>query len=164
MTFLYCKYQIIIRPAHAGDGEKLAACLRAEDRAELASSHPGEAPADLLESFIRRSRASFFILRKARPAALFGVSAPCWFSLRACVWFLTGESAAKMPVSLVRIGRAAVRYFLTLYPELYNFTDERYPAALRFIKRLGGRFDGSSKTCGNVRFLYFTFRRNSWEE
>lgn len=164
MTFLYCKHQIILRPACPGDGKKLAPLLRAEDRAELAASHPGETPADLLESFIRRSRESFFVLRCGRPAALFGVSAPGWFSLRACVWFLTGDEAAKMPVSLVRIGRAAVERFLTLYPELYNFTDERYPAALRFIKRLGGRFDGSSKTCGDVRFLYFTFRRNSWEE
>lgn len=164
MTFLYCKHQIILRPARPGDGKKLAVCLREEDHAELAASHPDENPADLLESFIRRSNESFFILYKGCPAALFGVSAPSWCSVRACVWLLTGNSAAKMPVSLVRIGRAAVRYFLTLYPELYNFTDERYPAALRFIKRLGGRFDGSFKTGGDVRFLYFTFRRNLWEE
>lgn len=164
MTFLYCKNQILLRRARAGDGRELAPFLRAQDRAELAASHPGRSAAELLESFIQHSGECFLLLYKAEPAALFGISAPNWLARRACVWLLTGRSARRIPISLMRIGRAALGYFLTRYPELYNFTDERYSAALRFIKRLGGRFDGSSKTCGNVRFLYFTFRRNLWEE
>lgn len=164
MTLLYCKHPILLRPAQVGDGHSLAPFLRPLDRAELAASHPGKEAAALLEDFIARSRECFFILHGGEPAALFGVSAPGWFSPRACVWLLTGRQVERMPVSFVRMGRAAVKYFLTQYPELYNFTDERYPAALRFIKYLGGQFDGSFKTCGNVRFLYFTFRRNIWEE
>lgn len=164
MPFVYCKNQILLRPARAGDGRKTAPFLRGEDRAELAASHPAQEAGELLESFIHHSGECFLLLYKGEPAALFGVSAAGWFSPRACVWLLTGRSARHIPLSLVRIGRAAVAYFLTKYPELYNFTDERYAAAQRFIKRLGGRFDGSSKTCGDVRFLYFTFRRNLWEE
>lgn len=164
MTLLYSKHQILLRPARMGDGRRLAPFLRPQDREELAASHPGKEMAELLEDFIRYSRECFFILHRGKPAALFGVSAPSWFSPRACVWLLTGRRVERMPIALVRIGRAAVKYFLTHYLELYNFTDERYLAALRFIKRLGGQFDGSFKTCGNVRFLYFTFRRNLWEE
>lgn len=164
MTVLYCKNNIFLRRAHAGDGKELAPFLRLEDRAELAASHPGKETGMLLEDFISRSRECFFISREGEPAALFGIYAPVWLSLRACVWLVTGRAAARMPVSLVRLGRAAVKRFLGSYPELYNFTDERYPAARRFIERLGGEFDGTSKTCGDVRFLYFTIRRNLWEE
>lgn len=164
MTLLYCKHHVWLRPARAGDGRQLAPFLRERDGAELAASHPGRETGELLESFIRLSGACFFLLYKGEPSALFGVSASGWFAPRACVWLLTGRAAQRIPVSLVRIGRAAVKYFLTRYPELYNFTDERYPAARQFVKRLGGRFDGSFKTYGDVRFLYFTFRRNLWEE
>lgn len=164
MTVLYCKNQIVLRHARPGDGLTLAPHLRPADRAELSASFPGRAFGALLEDFIRRSRACFFVSRAGVPAALFGVYAPCLLSRRACIWLLTGEEVRKMPVSFVRLARGAVSRLLEHYAELYNFTDGRYEAALRFIKRLGGAFDGSFKTCGNVRFLYFTFRRNSWEE
>lgn len=164
MTVLYCKNQIVLRRARPGDGFKLAPFLRPADRAELASSFPGRTFGELLEDFIRRSRECFYLSRAGKAAALFGVYAPCLVSRRACVWLLTGAEVEKMPVSFVRLARGSVSYFLERYTELYNFTDGRYGAALRFIKRLGGRFDGSFKTCGNVRFLYFTFRRNLWEE
>lgn len=164
MAFLYCKNQIFLRRARADDGRRLAPFLRPQDRAELAASHPGANVAELLERFIQLSGECFLLLYKGEPTVLFGICAPNWLARRACVWLLTGRCAPRIPLSLMRIGRAALGYFLTKYPELYNFTDERYSAALRFIKRLGGRFDGSSKTCGDVRFLYFTFRRNLWEE
>lgn len=164
MTFLYCKNNISVRPARAGDGQNLAPFLRAEDLRELAASHSGRAPAELLEDFIHSSRLCFFLSYGKEPAALFGVSAPCWLARRACVWLVTGRGILKMRVSFMRLARRVITDFLSVYPELYNFTDERYLSAVRFIRRLGGRFDGSSVTCGNVRFLYFTFRRNKWEE
>lgn len=164
MTFLYGKNQIFVRPARAGDGFKLAGALRAADRAELALSHPGRGAGELLEEFIARSAQSYWVERKGEPAALFGAYAPCFLARRACVWLLTGRSAAKMPVTFFKLARAAVYKMLAVWPELYNFTDGRYLPAVRFIKRLGGEFDGSFQTFGGVRFLYFTFRRNIWEE
>lgn len=164
MTFLYCKNKISVRFARAGDGNKLAPFLRAEDLRELAASHSGREAAALLENFIRSSRSCFFLSYDKEPAALFGISAPCWLGRRACVWLVTGQSILKMRVSFMRLARRVIKDFLSVYPELYNFTDERYLSAVRFIRRLGGRFDGSSVACGNVRFLYFTFRRNKWEE
>lgn len=164
MTFLYCKNKILVRPARAGDGKQLAPLLRAEDRRELAASHWGRSAAELLESFIRSSCASFCLSYDKEPAALFGVSSPCWLSRRACVWLVTGRGILKMRVSFMRLARRITADFLSVYPELYNFTDERYVSAVRFIRRLGGQFDGSSVMYGNVRFLYFTFRRNRWEE
>lgn len=164
MTFLCCKNKILLRRAHAGDGKQLAPFLRAEDRRELSDSHLGRSAAELLENFILRSRSCFFISYDKEPAALFGISAPCWLGRRACVWLVTGRSILKMRVSFMRLARRITADFLSVYPELYNFTDERYLSAVRFIRRLGGQFDGSFVTYGNVRFLYFTFRRNRWEE
>ena len=164
MTFLYCKNKILVRPARAGDGKQLAPLLRAEDLRELAASHSGRAPAELLEDFIHSSRLCFFLSHGKEPAALFGVSTPCWLARRACVWLVTGRGILKMRVSFMRLARRITADFLSVYPELYNFTDERYLSAVRFIRRLGGQFDGSFVTYGNVRFLYFTFRRNRWEE
>lgn len=164
MTILYCRNQIRVRSARPGDGVRLAPYLRAADRAELAACYPNAPAEQLLERFLYVSRECFVLEYKGLPAALFGVYAPCFFSRRACIWLLTAGAVERMPVAFVRVARAAVAYFLNKYTELYNFTDGRYTAALRFIKRLGAWFDGSSKTCGNVRFLYFVFRRNSWEE
>ncbi len=164
MTCLYFKNNILLRSARPGDGLRLAPELRAADGAELQASFPGESPGVLLERFRAASRECYWLELAGRPAALFGVSAPCWLARRGCVWLLTGNAVERMPVSFVRVARMMLARFLGHYPELYNFTDERYVSALRFIKRLGGRFDGSFRTCGDIRFLYFTFRRNLWEE
>ena len=158
------KNNIIFRSFLPQDAAALAYTLRAEDRRELAASHSGRAAAELLEDFIHSSRLGFFLSHGKEPAALFGVSSPCWLGRRACVWLVTGRGILKMRVSFMHLARRITADFLSVYPELYNFTDERYVSAVRFIRRLGGQFDGSSVMYGNVRFLYFTFRRNRWEE
>ena len=147
MDFLYQKNQILLRRARREDCLRLAAVLRPEDRAELAASHPAQEPQELLVHY------------EGEPAALFGVAPDVWMGRRACVWLLTGRRVRRIAKTFVRVARALLAGALRRYEGLYNFADGRYAAALRFIRRLGGTFDGTVCQTGCAPFLRFTFRR-----
>ena len=155
------KNNIIFRSFLPQDAVALAYTLRAEDRRELAASHPGQEPASLIAAFARASRCAFSLLYCGKVAAVCGVVAPCLMGTRAQVWLLTGEEVKKIPKSFFRIMRGLVRYFLEIYPELFVFTDSRYKRALRFAKHLGARSTGSLSVGKNISFLEFIFRRNN---
>ena len=150
---------ILLRPAQPADCTLLARVLRPADRAELAASHPGQAPAELLQEFVRRSAHAYVLTYRQRPAAIFGLAPDSWLGNRACVWLLTGDPVAKIPKTFFRTARRFVAAALSEYALLYNFADERYAAALRFVRRLGGTFDGTFYQTPSARFLRFTFRR-----
>lgn len=150
---------ILLRPAQPADCTRLARVLRPADRAELAASHPGQAPAELLEQFVRRSAYAYVLTYHQCPAALFGLAPDGWLGNCACVWLLTGYPVAQIPKTFFRTARRFVAAALLEYAQLYNFADERYAAALRFIRRLGGTFDGAFYQTPAARFLRFTFRR-----
>ncbi len=152
-------HAVLLRPAQPADCAALAAALRPADRAELAASHPGQCPADLLLDFIHRSCCAFTLLYNGQPAALFGLAAENLLGSRACVWLLTARAVERIPKTFLRVARRFIAAALNQYPELYNFTDERYTAALRFVCRLGGTFDGTFRQTEPARFLRFTFRR-----
>lgn len=160
MNILYQKNKVVLRRSVRQDCARLAASLRPKDRAELAASHPGRSAAELIEAFFDRSSRCFTLLLEEEPAAIFGVSPDTWLGRRARVWLLTGEAVEKIPKEFVRTARGLLALTLAEYPELYNFADGRYAAALRFIRRLGGRVDGSFYDTPSARFLHFTFRRN----
>ena len=151
---------IFLRPARPADCMALAQTLRPADRAELTASHPGQEPAALLLGFLQSSIHCFALLYQGRPAAIFGLAPDAWLGNRACVWLLTGQLIESIPKTFVRIARRFVAAALTQYAELYNFADGRYAAALRFVRRLGGTFDGTFCQTESARFLRFTIRRN----
>lgn len=159
MNILYQKNQIILRKSARQDCARLAAVLRPEDRAELAASHPGREAGELMGEFFDRSARCFTLEFKGEVAAVFGLSPGIWLGRRACVWLLSGKSVEKIPKTFVRVARILLGRMLAEYPELYNFADGRYAAALRFIRRLGGSFDGTFYDTPSARFLGFTFRR-----
>lgn len=159
MNFLYQKNHILLRRARREDCLRLAAVLRKEDRAELAASHPAKEPQELLVQFFKRSSACFVLEYRGEPAALFGVAPDVWMGRRACVWLLTGRRVRRIAKTFVRVARALLAGALRRYEELYNFADGRYTAALRFIRRLGGTFDGTVCQTACAPFLRFTFRR-----
>ena len=149
-----------LRPARPADCASLAKDLRPADRAELAASRPEEDPEALLSEFCRRSVWCWVLVHKSRPAAMFGLVPDALLGTRACVWLLTGNTVAEIAKTFFRTAKRFVAAALVPYAELYNFADERYTAALRFIRRLGGTFDGSVCQMPAARFLRFTFRRN----
>lgn len=160
MNILYQKNKVILRRAARKDCARLAAALRPEDRAELAASHPGRDAAELMTEFFDRSLRCFTLDLAGEPAAVFGVSPDTLLGNRARVWLLTGKSVEQIPKTFVRAARGLLKLTLADYTELYNFTDGRYAAALRFIRRLGGSLDGKYYDTPSARFLRFTFRRN----
>ena len=164
MTFLCRENSIILRRARAGDGIRLALKLRRADRLELASSFPEKTPQELLEDFIAKSVFAVFAYEKEEPVFLGGLYPTVLLGKTACVWLLTGQSVEKRKIAFVKMIRLLLGWLWALYPELYNFIDERYLPSLRLISRLGGVFNGESLSFRDTRFLYFTFRRKQWEE
>lgn len=162
MDILYQQNNLVLRSARLADCALLAAELRRLDREELAASCGGADVRKLLESFYRVSVKCIFLQYKNHPAALFGLAPEVWMGRRACVWLLTGKSVEKIPKSFFCAARTLLKNALNEYEELYNFVDERYLAARRFVERLGGVFDGSFVTAGGVKFLRFTFRRKEY--
>ena len=159
MDILYQNKFLILRTARLQDCEALAAVLRPEDRAELAASHPGQSPAELLKKFFISSRHCFVLEYQSEPTAVFGLAPEVWLGRYACVWLLTGRGVLHIPKTFLRLTRRLLADAFSQYEELYNFVDERYAAALRFVQRLGGRFDGRFYRTPSARFLCFTFRR-----
>ena len=161
MDVLYQQIYCRLRAPLPHDWALLAQELRPADRAELAASHPGQDPQELLARFGARSSRCWVLEYRARPAAVFGLAPDVWLGRRACVWLLTGKGVERIPKLFFRTARALLQRALGQYDELYNYADERYPAALRFVRRLGGRFDGTFYRTPCAKFLRFTFRRNS---
>lgn len=159
MFILYQKNNLLLRRAYLPDALRLARVLRWKDKAELTASHPGKEPEYLLKHFITQSSSSFILEYCGKPVALFGLAPDVWMGRRACVWLLTGRELGRISKTFVRLARRFLAAALAQYDELYNFADGRYEEALRFIRRLGGRFDGVSFDTPSARFLRFTFRR-----
>lgn len=159
MHIFYQKNKLLLRRAYGKDCPRLAARLRPEDWAELAAAFPGQTAESLLQGFLAQSTSAFVLEYAAEPIAMFGLAPDTLLGRRACVWLLTGRGVERVAKTFLWLARRWLSTALTQYEELYNFADERYGAALRFIRRLGGKFDGRYCRRGCVKFLHFTFRR-----
>ena len=153
-----------VTPARPGDGVQLAAVLRAQDRAELSATHPGQDPAECLEKFIAASSVSVCVKDGTQPVLLAGVYHPYVQVPCALVWLLSGEKVARRPIAFFKLARFFLHAWTQYYGELFNYVDARYGAALLFAKRLGGILQNDTTYFSGKLFLKCTFRRNTWEE
>ena len=132
--------------------------LRAADRAELAASHPGE-PEQRLREFAARSLECRALVYKGRAVAIFGLVPDGLLGPRACAWLLTAEGVEQIPKTFFKLYRLVLDEWLARYPQLYNWVDARYAAALAYVRRLGGAFDGTARILNGRKFLLFYIRR-----
>jgi len=153
-----------IRPAHAEDGNALARVLRAADRAELAATHPGQKPAECLESFIAISAVSVFASYRGTPLLLAGIYRDRQLPSPCVVWLLTGEDVQKHPIRFCKLAQFFLGEWLAYYGTLFNYIDARYTSACKLALRLGGQLENDETYYGGTLFLKCTFRRNLWEE
>lgn len=153
-----------IRPARPGDGVKLARVLRAQDKSELAATHPGQNVGKCLEKFIKISRVSVFVSYRGRPFLLAGIYCDDVFAQPALVWLLTGREVNKHPISFFKMGRFFLAQWQAYYGDLFNYIDARYTSACQFAKRLGGRMENDGTYYQGKLFLKCIFRRNLWGE
>ncbi len=156
--------RVLVRPAHEGDGIKLAAVLREADCAELAATHPGQEAGECLEKFIAVSAVSVAAFYDKKPMLLAGIYHPYLLAPYALVWLMTGEIASQKPVAFVKLARFFLREWQAYYGELFNYVDARYIAAQNLISRLGGSIENDGTYFNGQLFLKCTFRRNLWEE
>lgn len=132
--------------------------MRRLDRQELQATH-GQADAPLLECFAHSGAASVTVCARGKAVAAAGITPDGLLGFSACVWLVTAEGVEKYPVGFFKAARAALKYFLSLYPVLYNYIDLRYPAAVRFAQALGGHSAGPAVNVRGESFQLFIFRR-----
>lgn len=127
-----------VRPEHVLE---LARTMRPEDAAEvLAAGHA--TPFLAIEASLGASTSAWALLLGGELAAIFGIveEAPHGLLLgpgRGIPWALTSTAVPKHRKAFLRASRAAAGLFLRRCPELHQFIDARYAAALRWVRRLG---------------------------
>lgn len=108
--------------------------LRAEDRAEITCA--GWTPRRALWRSYRGSVIRRTVLIDGMVAAIGG----CGGSVLAGVgnpWLLTAPEFERLPVAMVREGRAEIAKMLGLFPRLENMVAAEYRRACRFLEVLG---------------------------
>ena len=150
---------ISLRPACKADFYIIAQNLRPADKAELQRTH-GRADGDLLAYFAQYSTVCGVVAARGKTVALWGLVPDGAPSCRACVWLLTARGVEKFPLGFCKAARVLMSGFLRLYPEIYNYIDARYPAAVRFAQWLGARLKPAR--LNGAGFWYGTWRNYGW--
>lgn len=121
------------REATAEDILFVGSRLRAADRAEVIAL--GADPAFAVRCSALFSDEAWTGLIDGVPSMVFGVGQPIFGP--ASVWALGTDNCTEHPREMLRFGRDRVRDFLTRYPEMENWCDARYSAAIRWLRRIG---------------------------
>jgi hypothetical protein len=138
---------IRIRFAEARDVARLAAVLRAGDRAEIAAAS-GLDPREALAHALRLSSHAWFAeTAEGTPLALWGVGeiagaahnlAERADSAVGCPWLLASAAFDELPPRRVaRLSRRLLGDLLAHYPRLENHVDARHRTAVRWLAWLG---------------------------
>lgn len=137
---------IEIVPARREHVERVAATMRADDRAEVLA-WSGRDPASALSYSLQCSALSWTGLIDGTPAAMFGVGAPTLLAVEASPWFLAADSVEGLPPRLfARMSREWVRR-MRVFPVLANWSDARNERSHRWLSWLGFEF-GEARPLG----------------
>lgn len=150
---------IVIRPARPEDCVPVAACMRSEDRREVAVL--GQTPYEALHESLSESSIVYTVVVKEQLAAMFGLMPLSVIGNHACIWLLTGEPVDEIaPITFVRLSRQMINQFLQLYPVLENWVDARYTQAIKWLRLCGAHFDASREIGPErITFRHFAIRR-----
>jgi len=152
---------LTIQPAHPDDCAPIAACMRTDDRREVAVL--GQTPTEALQESLAESSLVYTVLVEGQPAAMFGLMPLSVIGNHACIWMLTGDPIADIaPITFVRESRQIINRFLDLYPVLENWVDTRYTQAIKWLTLCGAHFD-ETREFGpeRIAFRHFTIGRQS---
>lgn len=128
----------MIRDALISDVHDLAPRLREADALEMTAL--GEDPAECLRHSWAGSPIRRAVEVDGKVAALWGVYGDLFGGV-GIPWFLTAPEIERIPVTMVRQGRAEVSDMLGLYPRLENYVAASYRGAVRFVELLGFTVD-----------------------
>jgi hypothetical protein len=125
---------LTLRPARAGDAERLVADLRRADLLEVGAACGPDVLAVVVEAIARTPRC---IAADHGGALLFvggvvplggGVGSP---------WMLGTNALRRHPVSLTRLARRYLQHAMQTTPHLVNFVDQRNTRSVRWLGGLG---------------------------
>ena len=119
----------------------LVSQLRKEDLAEMHSAY-GMPAMEVLQKCWERSIYSVALVCGERVLAVGGVEPDSLLGGRGCVWAWTGKEVEKHKKSFWKASLRVIKKLRQSYPLLYAVCDERYPASLRYVCRLGGKAVG----------------------
>ena len=131
------------RRAIPADAADLAPRLRAEDLAELYAAHGSDAdPLALLQMGLAVTPDARAAVDGGRVIALLGC-APGGTLMTPCgrPWLLGSDECARHGRVFVKAGRAAVQEWARRFGRLENWVDARNDQSIRWLRRLGFRFD-----------------------
>lgn len=148
-----------IRSAHPDDCAPIAACMRADDRREVAVL--GQTPYEALHESLTESSITYTVLTDGEPAAMFGLMPLSVIGNHACIWLLTSDLVDSIAsITFVRMSRHIISQFLDLYPVLENWVDARYMQAIKWLTLCGAHFDASREIGPErITFRHFAIRR-----
>ena len=123
-----------MRPADLNDVRLIGRHLRESDRREVEAG--GLRPEDAVMLSFCSSDICLTGCVDGEPTMIFGVGCPL-LSDTGEIWALGTDTCDRVPVAMVKVGRAAVKQFLEIYPALENFCSAEYKKALRWLKMIG---------------------------
>lgn len=126
--------RIEFREATREDALFVAERLREADLKEVSAL--GLSPGEAVEHSRQISDYCRTALIDGVPAMLFGCGCSLCSS-DAEVWALGTDACSGAPREMLIYGRRKIREMLEMYPEMHNYCDARYKAALRWLKKLG---------------------------
>lgn len=128
------------RPIAAGDIARLAAAIRAEDRAEVEAVF-GPDMGEAIGASVLHSSHVWVCEVDGELACIFGVGPISLLTGSGRPWMLGTEVLDRYPVSLVKGVRRYIRRMLELYPRLENWVDSRNTRHVTLLRQLGFRID-----------------------
>ncbi len=129
-------HDISLRLLCKEDLAQLALSLRRQDRSEIWAAYrlPVE---DVLEKCYQKSSIALALFYRGKICGAAGVEADSLLGARGCVWSWTGKGVEQSPKKFWQVSKEVLRYFLSIYPQLYALCDVRYRQAQRYLLRLG---------------------------
>jgi hypothetical protein len=134
-----------VTPACNDDAVRLAWVMRADDRREMAALEQG--PEEALFLCLAESSEAWTVWQGEEIMAMYGVRAQ-----DGLVWMLSGESADRYPKAFYKASKVLLEDLRERHPRLWNLVDSRYDKAVRWLHRLGFRYQWQREINGVVFF------------
>lgn len=134
--------------------EFIAERLRAADVAELAITHPGQAPGDVLRDAIDSARWAIVAEVDGRPAIVYGVT-PTPDPRVGSAWMLATDDLRRVSREFIARCRAEVRLMEQTFLVLFNEVHRENKLALRWLEWLGFTVDRERPTGPNGELFVF---------
>lgn len=149
---------VTLKRSEAGDIDLIKDCLRKCDVDEIWKSNR-HSPEEALKEGLRAGMC-FTAWDQVGPIAMFGVIRDKDNGGRGIIWMLGTDNIRRYPKEVLGKARKVIGALLAEFDVLYNFIDVNNETSIRFLSRLGARFDQPKKYgVEGDKFMYFEIRQ-----